>query len=424
MTATARKIPALRFPEFEGEWEIKKVEQVLKRVGKPVTVENDQMYQQIGIRSHGKGLFHKELVTGEELGGKRVFWVVPDSFIVNIVFAWEQAVAKTTAFEEGMIASHRFPMFQSQEKHPVDLDFILHFFLTNKGKVILEAASPGGAGRNKTLGQKEFERQKIFYPTLPEQQKIAAFLTTIDTRIQQLSRKKALLEQYKKGVMQRVFSQEIRFKDEEGKEFPAWEEKQLGAVFTFCQTNSLSRSLLNYERGAVKNIHYGDIHTKFPTIFDLSKEEVPFINESVDLSKIADENYCKVGDLIIADASEDYKDVGKAIEVVNLAGYKLLAGLHTLIVRDVKNQTVTGFKGYMMQTYNVRQQIMRLATGISVLGISKGNLSKVKLLLPSPPEQQKIAAFLSALDRQINLVSQQLERMQAFKKGLLQQMFV
>lgn len=181
---------------------------------------------------------------------------------------------------------------------------------------------------------------------------------------------------------------------------------------------------MNYERGAVKNIHYGDIHTKFPTIFDLSKEEVPFINESVDLSKIADETYCKVGDLIIADASEDYKDVGKAIEVVNLAGQTLLAGLHTLIVRDTKNQTVTGFKGYMMQTYNVRQQIMRTATGISVLGISKGNLSKVKLLLPSRPEQQKIAAFLSTIDRQINLVSQQLERMQAFKKGILQQMFV
>ena len=416
MTVTTRKIPALRFPEFNGEWEE-------KRLGKDINLISGQHLSPSEYNNDEDGVPYftgpsdftnnancltkwtqkstKIAITND------VLLTVKGSGVGSLMFLKLPEVAMGRQLmavrAKGAIASFLYQILSMKTQH---------FEKLATGNMI-----PG-------ISRDDIIQTKVVLPTLPEQQKIATFLTTIDTRIQQLSRKKELLEKYKKGVIQQLFSQKIRFKDEDEKEFPEWEEKQLGAVFTFCQTNSLSRSLLNYERGAVKNIHYGDIHTKFSTIFDLSKEEVPFINESVDLSKIADENYCKVGDLIIADASEDYKDVGKAIEVVNLAGQTLLAGLHTLIVRDVKNRTVTGFKCYMMQTYKVRQQIMRLATGISVLGISKGNLSKVKLLLPSPPEQQKIAAFLSTLDRQINLVSQQLNQMQTFKKGLLQQMFV
>lgn len=88
------------------DWEIQRIDQVVKRVRQPVEVEAETQYQQIGIRSHGKGLFYKELVTGEALGNKSVFWIEPNCFIVNIVFAWEQAVGKTTNSEIGMIASH------------------------------------------------------------------------------------------------------------------------------------------------------------------------------------------------------------------------------------------------------------------------------------------------------------------------------
>ena len=424
MAAIARKIPALRFPEFEGEWEEKRLEDISKGVmygmnSAAIPFDGVNKYLRITDIDEESRAFVPNPLTSPE--GK-----IEDKYKLkegDIVFTRTGAsTGKSYLFREtdgnlyfaGFLI--KFSIIKSVPYFVYSSTF-RSSYLKWVQVMSMRSGQPG-------INAEEYKSLKIALPPLPEQQKIATFLTTIDTRIQQLSRKKALLEQYKKGVIQQIFSQEIRFKDEEGKEFPEWEEKQLGAVFTFCQTNSLSRSLLNYERGAVKNIHYGDIHTKFPTIFDLSKEEVPFINESVDLSKIADENYCKVGDLIIADASEDYKDVGKAIEIVNLAGQTLLAGLHTLIVRDVKNQTVTGFKGYMMKTYNVRQQIMRLATGVSVLGISKGNLSKVKVPLPSLSEQQKIASFLSAIDRQINLVSQQLERMKTFKKGLLQQIFV
>ncbi len=141
--AIEEQVPVLRFPEFDGEWKEKKVKDVLKRVSLPVKVAESEYYREIGIRSHGKGVFHKEPVTGKSLGDKRVFWVQEDTFIVNIVFAWEQAVAKTTKDEVGFIASHRFPMYEPLDNQSY-LDYMVYFFLTKRGKSLLELASPGG----------------------------------------------------------------------------------------------------------------------------------------------------------------------------------------------------------------------------------------------------------------------------------------
>ena len=216
----------------------------------------------------------------------------------------------------------------------------------------------------------------------------------------------------------------LRFRDNDGQDFPEWEEKRLGDVFTFIQTNSFSRALLNYDSGIVKNIHYGDIHTKFSSNFRIKNEDVPFINENVDISNISADCYCKEGDLVIADASEDYADIGKTIEIINTNNEKLLAGLHTYIARDLTQKMSLGFSGYLMQIESVRLQIKILATGISVLGISKGNLGKVQLKIPSLLEQTKIANFLNAIDDKITNNKIQLDALKQYKQGLLQQMFV
>jgi type I restriction enzyme S subunit len=166
------------------------------------------------------------------------------------------------------------------------------------------------------------------------------------------------------------------------------------------------------------------IHTKFKTNFKIEDEVVPFINPSVDITRILDECYCKVGDLVIADASENYADIGKAIEIISLGKQKLLSGLHTYIARDTSNQLALGFSGYLMQNESVRMQIKTFATGVSVLGISKGNLAKVKLNIPSKGEQTKIATFLTSIDDKIASAQVQLAAMKQYKQGLLQQMFV
>lgn len=198
----------VRFKDENGksypDWTLKKISQVTDRIVEKVAVDANTKYQQIGIRSHGKGIFHKEHVTGESLGNKRVFWVQNDVFIVNIVFAWEQAVAKTTDKEAGMIASHRFPMYKPQ-KGKLDLDFLLILFLTKKGKYLLELASPGGAGRNKTLGQKEFEKLKIEIPSYEEQLKISSLLKAIDKKIELVNSQLNKTQTFKKGLLQQMF---------------------------------------------------------------------------------------------------------------------------------------------------------------------------------------------------------------------------
>ena len=196
--------PRIRFPGFTDPWEQRKCEEIFDKVGNPVEVIEKEVYREIGIRSHGKGIFHKDEVTGKELGNKRVFWVEPNCFVVNIVFAWERAVAKTTDNENGMIASHRFPMYRPKVGI-VDLDYITRFFTTNTGKAILEMASPGGAGRNKTLGQKEFANSKIWLPSYEEQRKIGRLIDEIDNAITLHQRKCDELKTYKKGLLQKIF---------------------------------------------------------------------------------------------------------------------------------------------------------------------------------------------------------------------------
>jgi type I restriction enzyme, S subunit len=211
----------------------------------------------------------------------------------------------------------------------------------------------------------------------------------------------------------------LRFKGFSGE----WEKNKLGDFLDFYTTNSLSRDCLNYEAGDIKNIHYGDIHMKFSTIVDAQKEIIPFINSDIDTTKIKEESFCRSGDLIIADASEDYNDIGKAIEIENIGESKIVAGLHTILARDNKNLTSRRFKGYMMLNDSTRKQIKILAAGAKVLGISKVNLAKVVVKLPSLEEQEKIANFLTKVDKIIEKQAQKVSKLEKYKKGMIQKIF-
>jgi len=210
---------------------------------------------------------------------------------------------------------------------------------------------------------------------------------------------------------------ELRFPEFSGE----WEEKKLGELFSFFATNSFSRDDLNYEIGEVKNIHYGDIHTKFRSLFNITKENVPFINKEI-LNKKIEINYCKEGDIVIADASEDYEGVGKAIELVELNNEKVVAGLHTLMARPINNMFIIGFIGHMMKSFNIRYQIKMIAQGTKVLSISSKRMKEIILNIPSFLEQQKIAAFLTAVDKKIELTDKKIKHLENYKKGLMQKL--
>jgi len=198
----------------------------------------------------------------------------------------------------------------------------------------------------------------------------------------------------------------------------------MGKVYSFKSNNSLSRDQLNYEHGSVKNIHYGDIHTKFSTLFDITKETAPFINPSESLDGFRPENNCVEGDMIFADASEDLEDIGKSIEVVRLNGERMVSGQHTILARPNDDILVVGFGAYLFKSRHLRTQIQKESQGSKVLGISATRLTKINLPIPgTKAEQQKIAECLTTLDEVIAAQSQKIAALKTHKKGLMQQLF-
>lgn len=399
--------PKLRFEGFSDEWTARRIDSFLEKFSKPVKVNPEQFYTEIGIRSHGKGIFHKEPIKGSALGDKRVFHIEADALVLNIVFAWEQAVARTTILEAGMIASHRFPMFLPKNQQS-STAFLKYLFLTKKGKYYLELASPGGAGRNKTLGQKNFDELLIDIPTLAEQTKIANFLTSIDDKIDQLSQKVELLTQYKKGVMQQIFSQKLRFKDDEGREFKEWEEKRLGDIATFSKGKGISKADID-ENGAVLCIRYGELYTHYGETINKVKSKTNVSIKNLVLSEI--------NDVIMPASGETQIDIATA-SCVQVAGVALGGDLN--IIKSPENGV---FLSYYLNNQK-KLEIAKLAQGNSVVHLYSRQLKLLVLSLPAKEEQTKIANFLAALDDQINHASAELAAVKKHKQGLLPQMFM
>ena len=392
--------PILRFPEFKDLWSSYKIEEVFDRVGVAVNLDDTQTYREIGIRSHGKGIFYKNETTVSEIGNKRVFWVEPNCFVVNIVFAWERAVAKTTDKEKGMIASHRFPMYKPK-KDMLDLDYITDYFITKRGQNVLVLASPGGAGRNKTLGQKEFAKSVIKIPSLPEQQKIADFLSTIDTIIEKQQATVSAWEERKKGVMQKLFSQEVRFKADDGSDFPDWEEKRLGDVFE----ERTERSVGGEELLSV-TISQGVIRQS-----DSDKRNNSSENKSN--YKVVKKNDLAYNTMRMWQGAEGVSDFDG-----------IVSPAYT-VVTPLDGNNGKYFEIFFKQI-SMLHLFQRYSQGLTsdTWNLKFPSFAKIKCCVPCEKEQNKIVNCIVLLDTVIQKQKETLEKWQELKKGLLQQMFV
>lgn len=425
-----KRVPKLRFEEFSGEWDVNKLRDISKIYDgthqTPKYVEKGIPFYSVEHLTSNQ--FESTKYISEEVfdkENKRVKLEKGDILMTRI-----GSIGVSKYIDWDVCASFYVSLALIKKKKEYESSFLNQFiksdfFQRELWKKTIHVAFP----QKINLG--EIGECLVALPNLKEQQKIASFLTSIDKKIAQLKQKQELLEAYKKGVMQQIFpssgsgqSPQFRFTKEDGTTYPDWEEKKFKEIYSFYSTNSFSRDKLNYESGEVRNVHYGDIHTKFSTLFDINDELVPYINKEVDLSKIKKDSYLKLGDLLIADASEDYNDIGKTIEVVNLNDEKVISGLHTFHARPNKHKMALGFSGYLLQSWMIRKQVMKIAQGTKVLGISTGRLAEIKFFIPSYEEQSQIAHFLSAIDRKIAVVQTQIVQSQTFKKGLLQQLFV
>ena len=383
-----------------ADWDVHMLGECLSRVEKPVKVKPNELYTQIGIRSHGKGIFYKEPVTGASLGRKSVFWIEPDCFIVNIVFAWEQAIGKTTQSEVGMIGSHRFPMYRPVNDR-VDIDYLISYFLTKRGTDILEAASPGGAGRNKTLGQDRFLKSKIVLPPIEEQQKIAAILTTQDRVIELKEKRLAEKQRQKKYLMQQLLTGKKRLPGFSGewKNIKLCEvlserkEKNVEQNLRICsvavqkgvvdQVEHLGRSYAANDTSSYSVAHYGDIiYTKSPTgdfLYGIVRQNL--LQETVAVSPL----------------------YGVFTPLTFGLGYFL----HTYF------QSAICARNYLLPIVQKGAK--------NTINITNDTFISSKLYLPLDVEEQKaIADTFIAADREIDLLRQDIEQEKQKKKALMQ----
>ena len=164
--------------------EARKLRHLLRQVKRPVSVQPNSYYQEIGIRSWGKGIFHKEPLRGALLEEKSVYYIEPGDLVLNIVFAWEGAVAVVSNDEKGMVASHRFPTFRTTLD--VNLDYLLGYLQSEHGRSLMEINSPGAAGRNRTIRLGQFLDEEMPLPTLDEQARIIKALRAEELRLDAL----------------------------------------------------------------------------------------------------------------------------------------------------------------------------------------------------------------------------------------------
>ncbi len=254
-----------------------------------------------------------------------------------------------------------------------------------------------------TRNQVPISMQRTFYiqlPILAEQTKIANFLTAVDDKLIQLKKKKSLLEQYKKGVMQKLFSQELRFKDENGEDFEDWEEKKIKDVFRFKQGIQCSVENQYSERG--ENMQ------RFIRIIDLTSTNEPIRY----IDSPSNEHHIKPDDLFMV----RYGTPG-------LVGFGYEGVIANNLFRIIPVKEVVNKFYYFVFTF-LSQELSNLASSSTMPALSFGSLEVLSVPEPSLPEQTKIANFLSAIDDKISHCSMQIEKMEGWKKGLLQGMFV
>lgn len=272
-----------------------------------------------------------------------------------------------------------------------------------------------------------FEKLKnieVSFPSIQEQEKIAAYFENLDHLITLHQRKCEETKSLKKYMLQKMFPEngkcvpKIRFSGFSDD----WEQRKLGNVLLSLQNNTLSRANLSDESGIAKNVHYGDVLIKFGEVLDVRKEKLPMITDENVLSKYK-ASFLQNGDVIVADTAED-STVGKCSEIAGLNDEVVLSGLHTIPYRPIE-KFASGYLGYYLNSGAYHNQLIPLMQGIKVTSISKSAMQNTDIDYPKSQEEQgKIGAYFKSLDEMITLHQHKCDELQKLKKFMLQNMFV
>ena len=250
--------------------------------------------------------------------------------------------------------------------------------------------------------------------SLEEQEKISSLLYLLDQRAAIQSKIIEALKKYKRGLSDSLFARISQS--------PGCKIVKLGDAFELLQNNTFSREDLTSELSTVQNIHYGDVLIKYGAIVNIAENKPPYIKPDIELKKFSSTSYLCDGDIVFADTAEDYT-VGKATEIAGANGLSVLSGLHTIPCRPlIKFHPM--YLGYYFNSSLFRIQIYPLVQGTKVSSISKGELVKASVYVPTLEEQKKIALLLYSMDCRITKEERKSSDLITARKALLQQLFI
>lgn len=379
-------VPKLRFKEFDGYWDIYKLGSLFtKRRDKGIAnVPTYSVTLNNGIVNRAD--LDRDTVTN--LSPEEHLLVKKDDLAYNMMRMWQGALG--LAPTDGIV-SPAYVVLKPNDKKSNSY-FFEYYFKRNRQIHNFWAYSQGLTEDRLRLYFDDFKLIKINAPIKEEQTKIASFLSAVDEKISQLTQKHALLSQYKQGMMQKLFSQQIRFKADDGSEFGEWVEWKFASCIDIF--DNLRKPVSASERKVGFTPYYGA--NGIQSYIDGYTHEGEFI-------------------LIAEDGANDL--INYPVQYVN---GKIWVNNHAHVVSGKQHIVDNKFLKYRLGSIDFTKYLV----GGGRAKLNAGAMKEIAFLLPCLEEQTKIANFLSAIDQKIEVVAQQIEQAKTWKKGLLQQMFV
>lgn len=403
-----KRIPAIRFPEFTEEWQ-------QRRLGDVTTLFSERnkhlldgvVYSVTNTRGFVLQTDHfSKVVAAQDLKSYKV--VRKGDFAYNPARVNVGSIARFNG-ELGIISS-LYVCFRTTDE--LDASFLEQYINHERTKFYFNTFGEGGV--RIYLWYPLFSLIKITLPSVNEQQKIAGFLRTIDSRISATHQKITLLKKYKEGVVQDIFSGQSRFKDGKGELYPAWEKKQLG---------KLGHTYTGLTGKNADDFGEGYSYITYKQVFGSPKINTSSFAQ-VRIRRNEHQNKTEKGDVLFTTSSETPNEVGySSVLLDDIQDVYLNSFCFGYRISD-KDQFQPDFAQFLFRSSPFRKQVVRLAQGSTRYNLSKTELMKIFIYLPVKEEQQKIAALLTSIDDKIRLEEAKLAAAKKFKKALLQKMFV
>jgi type I restriction enzyme S subunit len=402
-------VPALRFKEFEGGIVQRLFEHIfLFTTGKNIkqaeaSPEFETPCVRYGELYHMYGEVIKEVINKTNLDTSELLFSKGDEILLPSAGEDPLDIGSASALTlENVAIGRTINILRPQEENSYSQIFA-SYYINEKLRKKISTLARGASISN--VYNSDLKKLKINLPALPEQQKIASFLSAVEENIQQLTKKKALLEDYKKGVMQQLYSDQMRFKDENGKAYPDWEEKRLGEIAEIVGGGTPETVKPEYWDGEIQWFTPTEIRSKY---ISNSKRTITQSGLSKSSAKLLPAG------TILFTSRATIAELGFATQECSTN-----QGFQSLIVNQNNNSEFI----YQLIKVN-KNEFVKKSQGSTFLEISSKEMKKVKFNIPILEEQQKIATYLSGIDTKIEAVNNQITQTQTFKKGLLQGMFV